>query len=264
MITALRSLRSFLAVLAVGGLFALGSPVLRLYVLPTAWFLPERRFELVSWFMKWMSRNIFRLLSLGGARIRRSGRVPTETPVVVVANHQSLLDICQATLLSDPFVPAFVTRRRYARFVPLVSASVRMLGSPLIDPKRDARRALEIIRTTVRELPHGILIFPEGHRTRDGEVQPFHAGGLQVLLEDRPTPVYLVVNEGTWQVRRLADTLFNLPLVDARAEVLGPFEPPEDPKEIPGFVKGLREKVATRLREMRAGGGGLSDEAAGR
>jgi 1-acyl-sn-glycerol-3-phosphate acyltransferase len=129
-ITALRSLRSFLAVLAVGGLFALGSPVLRLYVLPTAWLFPE----LVSWFMKWMSRNIFRLLSLGGARIRRSGRVPTETPVIVVANHQSLLDICQATLLSDPFVPAFVTRRRYGRFVPLVSASLRMLGSPLIDP----------------------------------------------------------------------------------------------------------------------------------
>jgi 1-acyl-sn-glycerol-3-phosphate acyltransferase len=261
---ALRSLRSFLAVLAVGLLFVLGSFRLRLYVVPAAFLFPERRFALISHYMKWMSRNIFRLISLGGARIRRTGRIPTETPVIVVANHQSLLDICQATLLADPFVPAFVTRRRYGRFVPLVSASIRMLGSPLIDPKGDPRGALETIRKTVRELPHGILIFPEGHRTRDGEVQAFRAGGLHVLLADRPTPVYVVVNEGSWRVRRLADTLFNLPLVDAWSEVLGPFEPPSDPKQIAPFVKSLREAVVTRLREIRAGGGRLSEEAAGR
>lgn len=263
MTRALRSLRSFVAVLAVGLLFMLGSLRLRLYVVPAAFFFPERRFALISHYMKWISRNIFRLLTLGGARIRRSGRIPTESPIIVVANHQSLLDICQATLLADPFVPAFVTRRRYGRFVPLVSKSVRMLGSPLIDP-RQPRGALEIIRKTVRELPHGILIFPEGHRTRDGEVGPFRAAGLQVLLADRPTPVYVMVNEGSWRVRRLADTLFNLPLVDARSEVVGPFEPPPDPHEIPAFVERLREAIVTRLREMRAGGDGLSDEARGR
>jgi 1-acyl-sn-glycerol-3-phosphate acyltransferase len=261
---ALRSLRSFLAVLAVGLLFVIGSFVLRLYVVPAAFFRPERRFTLISRYMKWMCRNILRLLRLGGAHVERRGRIPTDNPVIVVANHQSLLDICQVTLLADPFVPAFVTRRRYGRFVPLVSTSVRMLGSPLIDPKRDPRGALETIRRTVRELPHGILIFPEGHRTRDGEVQAFHGGGLQVLLADRSTPVYVVVNEGTWRVRRLADTLFNVPLVDARSEVLGPFEPPSDPHEIAAFVKGLREAIVTRLREIRAGAGRLSEEAAGR
>jgi 1-acyl-sn-glycerol-3-phosphate acyltransferase len=249
----LRSLRSFLAVLAVGLLFMWGSVVLRLGVVPAAFFRPDRRFALISRYMKWMARNIFRLLVLGGARIRRSGRLPTETPVVIIANHQSLLDILQVTLLAEPYVPAFVTRTRYGRFVPLVSTSVRMLGSPLIDPKGDPRGALEIMKNTVRELPHGILIFPEGHRTRDGELRPFRSAGLQALLEDRPTPVYLVVNEGTWQVRRLADTLFNLPLVDARSEVLGPFDPPREGDELPAFLKRMREEIAARLREMRAG-----------
>jgi 1-acyl-sn-glycerol-3-phosphate acyltransferase len=260
----LRSLRSLVAVLAVGLLFMWGSVVLRLGVVPAAYFRPERRFALISRYMKWMSRNILRLLVLGGARVRRSGRLPTETPVVVVANHQSLLDILQVTLLAEPYVPAFVTRTRYGRFVPLVSTSVRMLGSPLIDPKRDPRGALEVIKETARALPHGILIFPEGHRTRDGELRPFRSAGLQALLEDRPTPVYLVVNEGSWQVRRLADTLFNLPLVDARSEVLGPFEPPKDGAAIPQFVNGLRDEIAGRLRRMRAEGGGLSDGGGGR
>jgi 1-acyl-sn-glycerol-3-phosphate acyltransferase len=259
-----RGLRSLLGVLAVGLLFVLGSLVLRLYVVPAAWLRPERRPALISRYMKWMARNIFRLLELGGARIRRSGRIPTENPVVIVSNHQSLLDILQVTLLADPFVPAFVTRTRYGRFVPLVSTSVRMLGSPLIDPRKDPRGALEIIRTTARSLPHGILIFPEGHRTRDGELRPFRSSGLQAILEDKPTPVYLVVNEGTWQVRRLADTLFNLPLVDARSEVMGPFEPPASGEKVAAFLDRMRDEIAARLREMRAGDGGLSAEARGR
>jgi 1-acyl-sn-glycerol-3-phosphate acyltransferase len=260
----LRSLRSLLAVLAVGLLFMWGSVVLRLGVVPAAFFRPELRFPLISRYMKWMCRNILRLLQLGGAHVRRSGQVPTGSPVVIVANHQSLLDICQISLLAQPFVPAFVTRTRYGRFVPLVSTSVRMLGSPLIDPQRDPRGALDLIRDTARTLPHGIVIFPEGHRTRDGDLRPFKSAGVQAILEDRPTPVYLIVNEGTWRVRRLADTLFNLPLVDARSEVLGPFEPPADKAEIPAFLQGLRERIAARLTEMRTGGGGLSGEAGGR
>ncbi len=250
--------------LAVGLLFMWGCVVLRLGVVPAVFFRPDLRFPLISRYMKWMSRNILRFTVLGGGRVRRSGRVPTESPVVIVANHQSLLDICQITLLSDPFVPAFVTRKRYGRFVPLVSASVRMIGSPLIDPRRDPRGALDLIRAAVRTLPHGIIIFPEGHRTRDGELRPFKSAGVQAILEDRRTPVYLVVNEGSWRVRRLADTLFNLPLVDARSEVLGPFEAPADKEEIPAFLQGLRDRIAARLREMRTGGGGLSGEAGGR
>jgi 1-acyl-sn-glycerol-3-phosphate acyltransferase len=259
-----RGLRSLLAVLAVGLLFVLGSLVLRLYVVPAAWLRPQRRPVLISRYMKWMARNIFRLLELGGARIRRSGRLPTESPVVIVANHQSLLDILQVTLLSDPFVPAFVTRTRYGRFVPLVSTSVRMLGSPLIDPRRDPRGALEAIKTTARNLRHGILIFPEGHRTRDGELRPFRSAGLEAILEDKPTPVYLVVNEGTWEVRRLADTLFNLPLVDARSEVMGPFEPPASGEKVAPFLDRMREEIAKRLREMRTENDGLSGGARGR
>ena len=87
-------------------------------------------------------------------------------PVLVVANHQSLLDIVQITLMARPRVPAFVTRSRYGYFVPLVSASVRLLGSPIVDPKRDPRGAVEAIRTAVPLLPHGMTIFPEGHSER--------------------------------------------------------------------------------------------------
>jgi 1-acyl-sn-glycerol-3-phosphate acyltransferase len=248
----IRGARSLFSVLLVGLLFLLGSPPLRLVVLPGVWLFPRHRFLLVSLFMKGMSAGILGLLRLGGAHVRRKGTLPTATPILVVANHQSLLDICQITLLARPRVPAFVTRRRYARFVPLVSASVRLLGSPIVDPKRDPAGAVEAVRRGARELPHGISIFPEGHRSRDGAIRPFRTAGLETILRERRTPVYLVLNEGVWGVRRLADLLFRVHLIDAVSEVAGPFEPPADDAELPEFIAGLRRRLVDRLAEIRS------------
>src|SRR5512135_661282 len=108
MLTAVRGARSFASVLLVGLLFAVCSPVLRLVVIPGAWLFPRRRFLLISAFMRGICHGILGSLRLGGARVRRVGTIPTASPVLVVANHQSLLDICQATLLARPRSPAFV------------------------------------------------------------------------------------------------------------------------------------------------------------
>jgi 1-acyl-sn-glycerol-3-phosphate acyltransferase len=252
MIAILRGMRSFLSVLLMGPLFALGSVVLRLGVLPAVWTRPALRWRLVSLFMKGICHGIQGLLRLGGARFRRRGEIPTASPVVVVANHQGLVDITQIALLSRPRVPGFVTRRRYARFVPVVAAAVRLLGGPIIDPKRNPRGALEVIRRAALELPHGIIIFPEGHRSNDGAVGPFRTAGLTAILEARRVPVYLVVSDGVWRGRRLVDLLFRVHLMNASAEVLGPFETPGNPSEIPAFIAGLRQLIVNRLRERRA------------
>lgn len=255
MIGFLRGARSLLSLLLMGLLFLLGSVVLRLGVYPLLWIRPRLRFVLVSVYMKFMSANIFRVLRVGGAHARREGVIPTASPVVVVGNHQGLLDICQITLLAQPGVPAFVARKRYARFIPLVSASMRLLGSPIVDPKRDPRGAVEAMRRGVLELPHGIVIFPEGHRSRDGAVRPFRGGGLAAVLEARRLPVYLVVSDGIWRGRRLVDLLFRVHLIDALAEVLGPYEVPEDPQEIPAFIDRLRGTIVARLEERRRAAG---------
>ncbi len=246
----LRGARSLLSVLSVGLLFVLGSVALRLVVLPGARLFPRRRFLLVSVYMKLMAGGIIALLTLGGARFRRLGTLPTDAPVLIVANHQSLLDILQVTLMAKPRVPAFVTRRRYARFIPLVSASVRLLGCPIVDPKRDAAGAIEAVRRGAL-LPHGLIVFPEGHRTRSGEILPFRTTGCETVLGERPMPVYLVLNEGAWRVRRFVDLLLRVHEIDAFSEVIGPFEPPADPAALREFVRRLRGVLVERLAQRR-------------
>jgi 1-acyl-sn-glycerol-3-phosphate acyltransferase len=251
MVPVLRALRSFGSMLLVGGYFVLGSIVLRLGVIPATWLLPRHRYALTSVYFKAMSHGIFALLTVGGARFRRRGRLPTVTPIAIVGNHQALTDILQVSLLSHPRAPAYVSRRRYARFVPLVSATIRLLGCPVVDPKRDPDGSLEAIRRGARELPHGLLIFPEGHRSQDGQVRPFRPPGLQAMLEEKRVPLYIVVNDGAWRVRKFIDLLHRLHLIDAYSEVLGPYEIPEDPEEIPAFIERCREIIVGRLAELR-------------
>jgi 1-acyl-sn-glycerol-3-phosphate acyltransferase len=249
-----RGARSLTSVLLVGLLFLLMSPVLRLLVVPGSWLVPRQRFLLITVFMKAMSAAILNLLRLGGASVRRLGALPTSSPVLVVANHQALLDICQIALLAHPRVPAYVTRRRYARFVPLVSQCIRLLGSPIVDPKRDPQGSVAAIRQGARDLPHGVIIFPEGHRSQDGEIRPFRSAGIETILTERPMPVYLVLNEGVWRVRRLSDLLFRVHLIDAYSEVIGPFEPPAEADQLPRFIRSLRATLVSRLAELRREG----------
>jgi 1-acyl-sn-glycerol-3-phosphate acyltransferase len=251
MLEVLRGVRSFASMVLVGLYFILGSLALRLGVIPATWVFSRHRYRITSRYFKIMAGGILALLTVGGARFRRRGTIPTASPVAIIANHQSLVDILQVALMGRPVAPAYVTRRRYARWVPLVSATIRLLRCPLVDPRNDARGALVSIRRGARKLPHGLLIFPEGHRSRDGQVRPFRTAGLEVLLKARRVPVYLVVSDGGWRVAGFVDLLYRVHLIDYESEVLGPFEIPEDPADVPQFIEAMRQTILSRLAEMR-------------
>lgn len=250
--TPLRPLRGALAFLAVIAWFVLNAPLCYLVVFPAGLLWPSKRRAIVSAFMKWMSRGFLLILECGGARFERRGVVPTEGPCLIVMNHQSQIDILTATLMGKPYVPAFVPRARYTHwYIPLVAPSIYLLGCPVVDPKRDARGAVAAMREAALRQEHGLVVFPEGHRSLDGEVRPFRTAGTLAVLEARRMPVFLIVGDGCWQGRRFLDFLSAVPHLRGEAEVLGPFDPPADDQKLPAFVEQARERIIERLREMR-------------
>ena len=104
----------------------------------------------------------------------------------VVSTHASHLD--WAMLLGYcPDQVRFIARANLVK-VPVVGDYLRLRGI-LIDRARgiDAKTA---IRAAARDhTPFPILIFPEGTRTRDGQLQPFKKGGLRILAEEGLTMV---------------------------------------------------------------------------
>jgi len=245
--------RSVLAVLGVLGYVGVfGALVLYLGIYPLGWILPARRRALVGWFMRLMSWGILGGARLGGARLERAGTVPTDGPVLVLMNHQSLLDICTLTLMSWPAVPAFVTRKRYGYGVPVISACVRGIGSPIIEPERDPRAAVDLLRASAPTLTSGVVLFAEGHRSKDGALRAFRSAGVEALMAVHPMPVWVVATDGFWTSRTLNDVLFNVDNIQGRTEVLGRLDPPAPGADVKPLVAQARELIAQRITEMRA------------
>ena len=249
---AFRKIRSAISLLVTLFIFVPGFLYQYLLLVPATALVPSRLGE--PWraaFTKAMAHLLLGGLRLGGARFTRIGQIPTDGPSVVVGNHQSLADPAILISMSEPWVPAFVTRALYGK-VPVVGLSMRWAHCPEIDPKRDPRGAVATIADAAAHLEHGLLIFPEGHRTLDGEIRPFRAAGLIAILTTRRMPVYLAVSDGLWVNRRLVDFVFNIHRMRGRTEILGPFAPPEDAEAIPAFVDGLRTMMVAHLAQMRS------------
>jgi 1-acyl-sn-glycerol-3-phosphate acyltransferase len=247
------SLRSFVAVMSVVVWLAIpGNLMLFGAVIPAGWLMPRRRRGFVSAYMRLMSHGILGLIRLGGARFERAGIVSSEEPVLVVMNHQSLLDTPTLALMSWPQVPAFVTRSRYGRFLPPVSTCVQMLGSPVIDPRRDSQGAVEQIRVLAPSFAHGVVLFAEGHRSRDGGVRPFKSAGAQAILGAHPMPVWVVATDGLGSMRRLVDFLFHAHRIHSRTEVLGRIDTPPPGTDVPELMASIREQIVAAIERMRA------------
>lgn len=111
-------------------------------------------------------------------------RVPLAGPVILASNHASFLDPpLVGAPLSRPL--AYLARDTLFRF-PVIGALLRAWNAVPVD--RDGggagglRRILEAVGTG-----QGIIIFPEGTRSRDGNLQPARTGiGLIVLKSEAP------------------------------------------------------------------------------
>src|SRR5207247_4163261 len=130
------------------------------------------------YFLGWCSfRLLFKLYFRW--RVYNKERVPLTGPVILASNHASYLD--------PPLVGAgvqrginYLARENLFRF-PIVGWVLRKWNSVPVDREGGGAKGLRAILD--RLLAGGaIILFPEGTRTRDGNLQPARAGiGLTVI-----------------------------------------------------------------------------------
>ena len=110
---------------------------------------------------------------------------------------------------------------------------------------------LRRLREAARDSDVPLMIYPEGTRTKDGEIGPFRAGGLGLILRAREFEVHAFVVDGLWRNAKFKSLLGNLSSIDARMEYVGRFDwtdPKGDPEP---FVTDLRTRMVDKLAEMR-------------
>lgn len=193
---------------------------------------------------------------LAGCTIPRPPRVvPSRPGVLVVMNHQSLLDIpLVVQTVVDAGYPRIVTRERYARWIPLISHMVRLYRYPVVNPsgtKEEIRRSLEGIGALARDSEVPLAVFPEGSRTKDGQIARFKRGALGTILATRGWTVYVFVADGFWRVAKYKDFLHHVRGVRGKIEHVGVFEwtdPGADPEP---FIESIRDAMIGTLDTMR-------------
>lgn len=129
-------------------------------------------------------------------RMRVEGRWPGRGPYVVVANHQSLLDILLLSRL--PREMKWVAKESLFK-VPWLGWVFRMSGD--IPVRRgDSESGGAALAKARRYLDRGmsVMIFPEGTRSRNGSLLPFKSGAFRLAIE-AGVPVLPVAVSGTAQ-----------------------------------------------------------------
>ncbi|GGN03345.1 1-acyl-sn-glycerol-3-phosphate acyltransferase [Thermus composti] len=138
---------------------------------------------------------------LFGYRVEGAERVPKEGPVILAANHLSILDpIVIAAGVRRPV--SFLARSELFR-LPLLS---RLLPLLYAIPVERGQSDLFAIKSAIRALEKGMAfgIFPEGTRSRTGRLQPFKTGVAAIAFRTGSpvVPVAVIGAEEAWPTGR--------------------------------------------------------------
>ena len=218
-----------------------GALLLWLVTLP---FDPNRR--ALHRYTLWWSTLYVRCLP--GVRIVVAGRekIPPGVTAVYVANHQSLTDIMALGVLKLPF--KWVSKKEVFR-LPFIGWNGTLNQYVAVD-----RGNLRSVRQTMAEcrgwLERGVslMMFPEGTRSKTGEMQEFHAGSFKLAAECN-CPVIPVVVDGTfpiyrgWRVTAFPGTI--------TIRVLDPVTAAEAGGKAPAFCELVEKRMRQELAAIR-------------
>ena len=183
-------------------------------------------------------------------RLGVEGAWPDGGPFVVVANHQSMLDILLLSRL--PREMKWVAKEELFR-IPWVGTMLRMSGDIAIR-RGDAESGGEALARAREYLASGmsVMIFPEGTRSKTGTLLPFKSGAFRLAL-DAGVPVLPVAVHGTARGMPKGGPWVNP--CRARARILAPVpvEPYGDDavrlrEEVRGRIQAAERELAAALR----------------
>ena len=178
--------------------YALLSPIAGLLGFPWTWITGDITF--LYRFSMWIAATGVRM---AGIRVHAEGseNVPKNQPCIFMANHVSNLDP-PVLLPNVPGRTAVFVKRELMK-IPFIGMGMRMGGFVPVERNRSREAAKESIERATKVLASGVHItsFPEGTRSRTGQLLPFKKGPFY-LAKQTGSPVIPVSIHGTESMMR--------------------------------------------------------------
>ena len=191
----------------------------------------------------WCARTWARfIIWISKAEVRLEGleHVPRDRPCLLASNHQSFFDIW-TLLASLPIQFRFAAKDDLFR-APFLGWHLRRSGNIPIH-RGEPVKALRSIRDAARKITAGVsvLVFPEGERSPDGQLQPFKNGLFMLGVYSRAPIVPIVITGSRFLLPKGS---MRIQPGTIRMRVLPPIE--TDGLTIKG-LDGLSEQVRSRM-----------------
>ena len=179
------------------GLLAVVGIYLLLLVIAALTADPNKTYERPSGLCRWLLDFTVRLLMLfGRVRVEVTGleKLPQDGRFLLVSNHRSNYDPIVQLACMQKCKLAFISKPENFK-IPLVGRILRRCCFLPID-RENPRNAITTIRAAARLMETDTVsvgVYPEGTRSRTGELLPFHHGSFKIAkLADCPIAVMTV------------------------------------------------------------------------
>jgi 1-acyl-sn-glycerol-3-phosphate acyltransferase len=136
-----------------------------------------------------------------GIRLDVSGieGIEKKKAYIFMSNHLSIIDGPLLFMIIPQYLRVILKKEAFR--IPIIAQAMRQIGFIPVDRKRlkGGKESIDRASRMIREKGFSFLIFPEGTRSRDGELQPFKRGGVFLALNSH-VDILPVTIKGTYKL----------------------------------------------------------------
>jgi 1-acyl-sn-glycerol-3-phosphate acyltransferase len=194
-----------------------------------------------------IGRMIIFLNPFWRVKVHNMDKVNFKDTYLLASNHQSLVDIPILTLLF-PLDFKYISKKELT-YVPFIGWIMAMAKDVLVS-RKDPKSQIKMMKTCEAHLKRGcsIAIFPEGTRSRDGELGDFKDGAalLAKVTNTKILPICMADNFGAMPHKGV----FWKKVVTFNAYILDPIDP-KDFKKTKDLSLALKESINNQLQILK-------------
>tara|TARA_X000001036_G_scaffold311985_1_gene290602 strand:+ start:179 stop:880 length:702 start_codon:yes stop_codon:yes gene_type:complete len=138
--------------------------------------------------------------------VKGENNLSNDKNYIFSANHASLIDIPLLLIATNRYT-VFIAKKELSK-IPIFKSIIDKAGFIFVDRKNneDAIKSMNKLTSDIKKIPRSIAVFPEGTRTKDGNLQEFKKGP-SVLGLNTKMPIVPVAISGSfkWTKKRIFD-----------------------------------------------------------